>query len=167
MTDDGSTVTVGARRFPVRVVAETTNRVELEIAGERVVVDRWPDRYPSPPEPVEVDGERFTVRVEVTAAGGTPAPRSLSVPPAVAEPPPSHGVPVAPPMPGKVVELRVAEGDRVTKGQLLLVLEAMKMRNEIASPADGIVRRLAIAAGANVRARVPMLYVEPAPPTAG
>jgi glutaconyl-CoA/methylmalonyl-CoA decarboxylase subunit gamma len=64
-------------------------------------------------------------------------------------------------MPGKILEVRVREGDTVRKGDVLLRLEAMKMSNEIASPADGIVRGLRVAAGANVRAREPMFYIAP------
>ena len=65
-------------------------------------------------------------------------------------------------MPGRVVELRVKEGDRVRKGDVLVVLEAMKMRNELASPADGIVRGIRVAAGANARSNEPMMFVAPA-----
>jgi len=50
-------------------------------------------------------------------------------------------------MPGVVVELLVAEGDRVEAGQPLLILEAMKMQNEIAAPAAGHVARLHVARG--------------------
>ncbi|MFY9717087.1 MAG: biotin/lipoyl-containing protein [Thermoplasmata archaeon] len=167
VSDDLATVTVGGRSFPVRIVARSPMRIDLEIAGEKVTIEGWPDRYPSPPAPIDVDGERWTVSVETERplAGSSPHP----VPP-----PPTEGagratsgargpagVPVLPPMPGKIVELRVRDGERVTRGQVLLVLEAMKMRNEIASPAEGIVRGLAVAPGANVRARDPMLYVVP------
>ena len=50
-------------------------------------------------------------------------------------------------MPGVVIELLVAEGDLVAAGQPLLILEAMKMQNEIAAPADGRVTRLHVARG--------------------
>ncbi len=54
------------------------------------------------------------------------------------------------------------EGDRVRTGTVLLVLEAMKMRNEVTSPADGIVRNLRVSEGSSVRAREPMLRIAPA-----
>jgi len=167
VADDLSTVTVAGRTYPVRVVARTTARVELEIAGERVAVDQWPDRYPSPPGPVEVDGERYPVEVETEPLPSSPSPPTARPAPAAAPAPPAAigptggGVPVLPPMPGKVVELRVHDGEKVRTGQILLVLEAMKMRNEIASPADGTVQGLAVASGTNVRAREPMLFVRP------
>ena len=50
-------------------------------------------------------------------------------------------------MPGVVVELLVAEGDPVTEGQPLLILEAMKMQNEIVAPGDGSVAAVHVEAG--------------------
>lgn len=55
-------------------------------------------------------------------------------------------------MPGVVVEVLVAEGDKVTQGQPLLVLEAMKMQNEIPAPADAQVERLHVEPGQAVKA---------------
>ena len=54
------------------------------------------------------------------------------------------------PMPGKVLSLNVAEGDTVTKGQKLLVLEAMKMEHALAAPRDGVIASISIAAGDQV-----------------
>jgi len=163
---DAGTVRVGDRSFPAKVVRETETRVELEIAGERVTVEGWGTGVPSPSEPVAVDGERFQVRatVETSAAPGTravkaaPPTRPSEAATKVAE---GEGTPIAPPMPGKVVEVRVHEGEHVAVGQVLLVLEAMKMRNELTAPVAGIVRALRVGAGANVRAREPMLRISP------
>ena len=54
------------------------------------------------------------------------------------------------PMPGQVRAVHVAAGDAVTKGQTLLVLEAMKMEIRIQAPADGVVQRLAVEQGETV-----------------
>lgn len=67
-------------------------------------------------------------------------------------------------MPGKVVEVRVRPGQRVQRGEVLLVLEAMKMRNEITSPADGEVIELAVEPGANASTHTPMLFIRPVAP---
>lgn len=56
-------------------------------------------------------------------------------------------------MPGRIVRLLVAEGEAVVKGQPLLVVEAMKMENEIKAPRDGVVSRFAVAAGDVVEAK--------------
>jgi glutaconyl-CoA/methylmalonyl-CoA decarboxylase subunit gamma len=164
----GDAVTVGTERYPVTVVRSTPLGVELEIAGERVVVENWPEHFADPPGPVDVNGERWKVSVERGPGGKEPTavlppkPAVGATAPAAARPSSTPaGTPLVPPMPGKVIEVRVKEGDRVRKGDVLLVLEAMKMRNELASPADGVVRGLAVTTGANARAKEPMLFVAP------
>jgi len=69
---------------------------------------------------------------------------------------------IKPPMPGKVVEVHVAEGDEVTEGQTLVVLEAMKMQNDLKSPVAGVVRKVHVQPGSNVDATTVLLEVEPA-----
>lgn len=54
------------------------------------------------------------------------------------------------PMPGKIASLAVVEGQRVKAGDVLLVLEAMKMENAIKSPADGVLEKVAVSTGQNV-----------------
>ncbi len=51
------------------------------------------------------------------------------------------------PMPGLVLDIRVAEGDAVKKGDTILVLEAMKMENSIKSPTDGLVKKISVKKG--------------------
>ena len=168
---DLATVSIGGKIYPVTVVKRGPLKAELEIAGERVVIDGWPEHFPDPPAAVDVNGERAPAAIERIAGssiGEVPAARERPVarPPAgpseAPAPPPGGGVPIVPPMPGRVIELRVAEGDRVEVGAVLLVLEAMKMRNEITSPVAGFVRGLKVATGASARAREPMLFVAPA-----
>jgi biotin carboxyl carrier protein len=62
-------------------------------------------------------------------------------------------------MPGRVVRLMVAKGDSVRRGQSLLILEAMKMENDIQSPADGVIDELFVNAGDTVEAGGPLLHV--------
>jgi biotin carboxyl carrier protein len=59
--------------------------------------------------------------------------------------------PVLTPMPGMVVSYRVHEGDRVKQGDVVAVLEAMKMENFITAPVDGTVRRITLGEGANAK----------------
>jgi len=65
------------------------------------------------------------------------------------------------PMPGSVVKVLVAEGDSVEVNQSLVIVEAMKMENEVRSPVAGTVRTVSVAAGDSVGTTEPMLEIEP------
>ena len=70
------------------------------------------------------------------------------------------------PMPGRIVKVFVGEGDDVTDGQVLIVLEAMKMEHSLRSPYDGTVRSVAAASGDQVEAGQVLVIVQPEPLTA-
>ena len=100
------------------------------------------------------DDDRRTFRAVVSRDG---AERWVTTPSGtrrVAEVDESHGAPGArpehdleAPMPGKVLTVEVAPGDPVTEGQVLLIVEAMKMEHAIRAPRDGIVAEIVAAAG--------------------
>ncbi len=64
------------------------------------------------------------------------------------------------PMPGLVVAIPVAEGQEIKKGQVLIILESMKMQNELKSPKDGIVERIRVKAGESVEQKQALLSVK-------
>ena len=117
---------------------------------------------------VTVNGTTYEVEVEeVKAEGGAapkaPAPKAAPAPaPAPkAAPAPAAAPKVAAgagehsidsPMPGKVIKLVANEGQAVKAGEVLLILEAMKMQNEITADADGTVKKFNVAAGQSVKA---------------
>ena len=87
-------------------------------------------------------------------APATPAPVATPAPaptpaPVAAKPAPANGEKVLSPFPGLIKNLLVAEGTAVKKDQPILVLEAMKMDNDITAPCDGVVS-FCVAKGANV-----------------
>ena len=87
------------------------------------------------------------------AAPATPAPAAAPAPtPAPAAPVSADGEKVTAPMPGSVIDVKVSVGQSVKKGDVLLVLEAMKMENDITSPCDGTVAALPATRGATVQA---------------
>ena len=67
---------------------------------------------------------------------------------------------VTAPMPGKVVKINVTENEPVRKNQTLLIVEAMKMENEIKSPLDGVVMRIYASAGDLVDSEKPLVEIE-------
>jgi biotin carboxyl carrier protein len=73
---------------------------------------------------------------------------------------PASGV-IKAPMPGSVVKVLVGEGDTVTVNQSLVIVEAMKMENEVRSPVAGTVRKVNVAAGDSVGTTESMLEIEP------
>lgn len=70
---------------------------------------------------------------------------------------------LASPMPGVVIELPFAVGDRVSEGQTVAVVEAMKMQNELPSEIDGVITAVHIVQGTAIEARGAILTVEPEP----
>ena len=66
-------------------------------------------------------------------------------------------------IPGKVVTVEVKKGDVVKEGQVILILEAMKMQNEIQAPVDGTVINVACEEGQAIEANVPLVVIEPEP----
>lgn len=93
------------------------------------------------------------VAAPVAKPAAAPAPAAKPAPAPVAKPAASSsagGTTVSAPMPGNILKLMVKQGDKVTSGQVLLVLEAMKMENEIFAPCDGTVTSVSVNTGATV-----------------
>ena len=100
---------------------------------------------------ITVNGVAYSVSVEETAAGAAPvaapaapaAPKAPAAPaaaPKAAAPAGAAGaVTVKAPMPGNILDVKVAAGASVKAGDVLVILEAMKMENEIVAPQDGTV----------------------------
>jgi len=74
----------------------------------------------------------------------------------------AHDGDIIAPMPGKVIAVDVAEGDTVTAGQRLMVLEAMKMEHALTAPFDGTVTELSVSAGSQVQVEAVLAVVEAA-----
>ena len=83
------------------------------------------------------------------APAAAPAPKAAAPAPA-AKPVAAGAATISAPMPGKVLEVKVKAGDAVKAGDVLMILEAMKMQNEIMAPADGTISDVRISAGQTV-----------------
>ena len=103
---------------------------------------------------VTVNGTAYEITLEaVDAADVKAAPAPAAAPaaaPAPAAKPVTGGETVSSPMPGTILSVNVTNGATVKKGDVLMVLEAMKMENEIMSPCDGTVTSVNVSKGAAV-----------------
>lgn len=104
---------------------------------------------------VNVNGTAYEVTVEEVKGGAAPvaAPAAAPAPapaPAPAAAPAGAGEQVTAPMPGTILDVKVSQGASVKKGDVLMILEAMKMENEIMCPCDGKVASINAAKGAAV-----------------
>lgn len=117
-----------------------TYEVEVE-AGQAMLVDEYEAYAPAPaaaPAPV----------------AAAPAAASVSAAPALAA-----GEVVKSPMPGNILKINVTVGQKVNEGDTLLVLEAMKMENEIAAPKAGTVAQIIASKGAVVETGAPLVVI--------
>ena len=105
----------------------------------------------------EVEVEEVKEKVAAAPKAAAPAPKAAPAPAAPAAPAKAavaagageHSIDA--PMPGKIVKLVASEGQAVKAGDVLLILEAMKMQNEIAADADGVVKTFNVTAGQSVK----------------
>ncbi|HEY5465995.1 MAG TPA: biotin/lipoyl-containing protein [Clostridia bacterium] len=132
---------------------------------------------------IKVNGISYQVEVEETAAGSF-APAAVQAAPAAALAPAAASPAAAPaappviapapvlssaapagselvkaPMPGTILEVTVQLGESVTRGQVLCILEAMKMENEIVAPKEGTIASVSITKGSTVNAGDPLVSI--------
>lgn len=111
---------------------------------------------------ITVNGTPYVVTVEENAGSGSaapmaapapaPAPAAAPTPKAAPAPSGAGSVKVESPMPGTILDIKTAAGSAVKKGDVLCILEAMKMENDIVAPADGTVASVNVNKGDSVEA---------------
>ena len=128
---------------------------------------------------ITIEGESYEVEVEEIAEGRRGAPTvtakapavtreavtpaaPTATPPAAKAPTPkvAGGEVVTAPMPGTIVSIRVSGGDTVKAGDVLLILDSMKIQNEIRAPREGKIKEVLVSEGKYVRRREPLVSIE-------
>ena len=113
---------------------------------------------------ITLEGKTYEMDVELIGANGAavqpaakaapvvsaPKAAPVAAAPAAKKPVEAGSGSVVAPMPGTILKVLKADGDQVKAGEVVLVLEAMKMENEITAPVDGTVASLSLAAGSTV-----------------
>lgn len=153
----GDAVTVGDKSFAVRVV-KRANIVTVYVNEKPYAVQLPEGSLPEEgPLKLLVDAKEYEVELKGKAA--RPKPKAKAKKGAAG----GTGAVVSQ-MTGRVIRVNVAPGDQVAEGDILLVVEAMKMENEIAAPVAGTVKLVSVAAGARVAEGDPLISIEPAAP---
>ena len=121
-----------------------TYEVEVE-AGEAMLVDEYEAYAPAAPAPVVAP---------VAAAPVAAAPAAAAAPAVIAA-----GEQVKSPMPGNILQIKVSKGQSVNEGDVLIILEAMKMENEIVATKSGTVADILVSKGAVVETGAPLVVI--------
>ena len=144
LTGTSYRITIGEKTVDVEMVQAKDGKLDLLIDGKRLTAyvssdnaKRW----------VTIDGQTLVLTKSTGARRGSHAGHH-----AAGE--------LTAPMPGQVRAVNISEGDAVTKGQTLLVLEAMKMEIRIHAPQDGIVKKLFVRQGETVEREQVLIEVE-------
>ena len=118
----------------MKYVVTLKDRVyEVEVGqGEAMILDEYEVKAPAAPAPAAA-----AVPMAAAPAAAAPAPAAAA----------ADGTPVTAPLPGNVLSVKVSQGATVKEGDVLLLIEAMKMENEVAAPCDGVVKQILVSQG--------------------
>ena len=119
--------------------------VEVE-KGEAILLDEYEAAAPAAPAAAPAQ----SAAVPAAAPAAAPAPAAMSL---------AAGETVTSPLPGTVLDVKVNTGDAVKSGQVLLVIEAMKMENEVLAIKDGVVKQIVVSKGQSVKTGDPLVVI--------
>jgi len=148
----GDTILVDGQPFRVSFDSANKDKVIVEGVPYEVVLEGHRAIVGSIAHNLEVEGLAVAPTIPTIRPGAAPAPPKVAA---------GEGA-VTAIMPGKVIRILVREGDKVAEGDVVLILEAMKMENELNAPRAGTVKAIHVAPGSDVEMGAVLVEIEPA-----
>ena len=145
--------TINGKKYEVEVekleAYKSLDRNGVAAPAAPVLPASAPVQRPAAPAPVAAAPAAAPAPAPVAAAPA-PAPAPAAAPAPAPAAAPAGATTVEAPMPGKILNIKVSEGQAVKFGEVVVIMEAMKMETEIVAPADGTVSKILVKAGDSV-----------------
>ena len=143
---------INGNEYSVAIIDLEGDKAAVEVNGVSYQVDILTEGYTAPaPRPAAKPAAPAPAPAAAPAAPA-PAPQPIAPAAPAAEPaaPAGKGTAVQSPLPGVILDIKVAVGDQVKAGQAVAILEAMKMENNINAECDGVITAIKVSKGDNI-----------------
>ena len=136
---------INGNEYSVAIIDLEGDKAAVEVNGVSYQVDILTEGYTAP-------APRPAAKPAAPAPAPAPAPQPIAPAAPAAEPaaPAGKGTAVQSPLPGVILDIKVAVGDQVKAGQTVAILEAMKMENNINAECDGVITAIKVSKGDNI-----------------
>lgn len=144
---------INGNEYSVAIIDLEGDKAAVEVNGVSYQVDILTEGYTAPaPRPAAKPAAAPAPATAAAPAAPAPAPQPIAPAAPAAEPaaPAGKGTAVQSPLPGVILDIKVAVGDQVKAGQTVAILEAMKMENNINAECDGLITAIKVAKGDNI-----------------
>lgn len=144
---------INGNEYSVAIIDLEGDKAAVEVNGVSYQVDILTEGYTAPaPRPAAKPAAAPGPAPAAAPAAPAPAPQPIAPAAPAAEPaaPAGKGTAVQSPLPGVILDIKVAVGDQVKAGQTVAILEAMKMENNINAECDGVITAIKVSKGDNI-----------------
>ena len=144
---------INGNEYSVAIIDLEGDKAAVEVNGVSYQVDILTEGYTAPaPRPAAKPAAAPPPAPAAAPAAPAPAPQPIAPAAPAAEPaaPAGKGTAVQSPLPGVILDIKVAVGDQVKAGQTVAILEAMKMENNINAECDGVITAIKVSKGDNI-----------------
>ncbi len=160
-------VRVGGKEYTVTVTEVSPGKFKVKVDGYELEVEApltttiaTTPKPSTPPQPARREEKPVVEETSKAVETAKPQPPTPTAKPEVPKAPPTGGVVVEAPVPGKILKVLVKPGQRVSKSTVLLTLESMKMELEVYPPRDGVVKEIRVNPGDFVNSGDPLVVLE-------